>query len=316
MATWAIGEVTVTRIEEQLGPAGRKSDQYLAGFERETLVRHLHWLTPHHYSPEDDRLITSIHSWLIRTKHHTILLDCCGGNHKNRPGFPRFHERDMPFLQQLRSAGAEPEDIDIVLCTHLHSDHVGWNTMLKDGRWVPTFSNAKYLFSRVENEVGDPRCNPAAEADLQRSFAYRDSVLPVIEAGQAVLVDGGHTVDDGLTIVPAPGHTLGHIAMWLTNSSQRALFSGDVLHHALQVYAPHWNSAFCELPDIARKTRLQVLEQCVEHRATLFPGHFGFPHAARILRAGDGFAAEFIGAEDQESLGARQRGGMNIVARG
>src|SRR5262245_12526418 len=174
------------------------------------LAQHLDWLVPHHYSPGHDRLITSIHSWLIRTDRHTILLDSCAGNHKDRPGFSRFHQLDTPFLQRLRAAGVPPEEIDIVLCTHLHADHVGWNTMLVDGRWVPTFPNAKYLFSRTENEIGDPARNPAADIDLQRGDAYRDSVLPVIEAGQAVLVDGDHAIEDGLTIVPAPGHARPH----------------------------------------------------------------------------------------------------------
>jgi glyoxylase-like metal-dependent hydrolase (beta-lactamase superfamily II) len=176
VATWAIGDVTVTRIEEQLGFASRPPEQYLDGFEREMLARHLHWLVHHHYSPEHDRLISSIHSWLIRTRRHTILLDCCAGNHKERPGFSRFHQLDTPFLQRLGAAGVRPEDIDVVLCTHLHADHVGWNTMLVDGRWVPTFPNAKYLFSRIENEVGDPRRNPAADADQQRRRLSRQRV--------------------------------------------------------------------------------------------------------------------------------------------
>jgi hypothetical protein len=119
---WNIGNVMVTRIEEQLGFASRPPDQYLDGFERETLARHLHWLVPHHYSPEHDRLITSIHSWLIRTPHHTILLDSCAGNHKNRPGFPRFHRLDTPYSDRLRLAGVAPEQIDIVLCTNLDAD--------------------------------------------------------------------------------------------------------------------------------------------------------------------------------------------------
>ena len=205
MATWTIGAVNVTRVEEQTGFASFPQEQYLAGFERELLHRHLPWLVPHHYSPEHDRLVTSVHSWLIRTDRHTILLDCCGGNHKERPGLARFHQRDTPYLARLREAGAAPEDIDIVLCTHLHADHVGWNTMLRDGRWVPTFPNAKYLFSRAENEYGDPRRNPAADADPQRGRAYRDSVLPVIEAGQALLLDGTHAIDDAMLVEPAPG---------------------------------------------------------------------------------------------------------------
>jgi glyoxylase-like metal-dependent hydrolase (beta-lactamase superfamily II) len=297
VATWTIGNVTVTRVEEQLGFASLPPQQFFDGFERETLVRHLDWLVPHHYSPEHDRLVTSIHSWLIRTGRHTVLLDSCAGNHKDRPGFPRFHQLDVPFLRRLRAAGVEPEEIDIVLCTHLHADHVGWNTMLVDGRWVPTFPNARYLFSRLENESGDPGRNPAAGANLLRRDAYRDSVLPVIEAGRAVLVDGEHAIDDDLTIVPAPGHTPGHVALWLGNAAGSAVFCGDVLHHALQIHAPHWNSTFCELPEVARRTRRRLMEQCTERRAALFPGHLGAPHVVRIVAAGAELAPQFVEAD-------------------
>jgi len=132
VATWTIGAVNVTRVEEQIGFASFPPEQYLAGFERELLQRHLPWLVPHHYSPEHDRLVTSVHSWLIRTDRHTILLDSCGGNHKERPGLARFHQRDTPYLARLREAGAAPEDIDIVLCTHLHADHVTGLGALRD----------------------------------------------------------------------------------------------------------------------------------------------------------------------------------------
>jgi glyoxylase-like metal-dependent hydrolase (beta-lactamase superfamily II) len=297
VATWTFGDATVTRLEEQVGYASLPPEKFLDGFDRELLARHLDWLVPHHYSPADDRLITSIHSWLIRTGRHTILLDSCAGNHKNRPGFARFHQLDIPFLQRLRAAGVQPEEIDIVLCTHLHADHVGWNTRLVDGRWVPTVPNAKYLFSRIENEFGDPRRNPHADRDPLRGVAYRDSVLPVIEAGQVVLIDGDHAIDDSLTIVAAPGHTPGHVALWLANAAGRALFCGDAIHHALQVHAPHWNSGFCELPDVARATRRRILQQCIEHRAPLFPGHFGAPHVARVVAAGRGFAPQFVAAD-------------------
>ena len=224
MATWTIGAVNVTRVEEQIGFASFPPEQYLDGFERNLLEQHLPWLLPHHYSPEHDRLVTSVHSWLIRTGRHTILLDCCGGNHKERPGLARFHQRDTPYLARLREAGAAPEDIDIVLCTHLHADHVGWNTMLRDGRWVPTFPNAKYLFSRAENAYGDPRRNPVADADPQRGRAYRDSVLPVIEAGQAVLLDGMHAIDDAMLVEPAPGHTPGHVILKLVDAGRARAF--------------------------------------------------------------------------------------------
>jgi glyoxylase-like metal-dependent hydrolase (beta-lactamase superfamily II) len=294
VAVWNIGTVRVARVEEQVGFASVPPEQYLAGLERDMLARHRSWLVPHHYSPEHDRLITSVHSWLIRTPRHTVLLDCCGGNHKERPGWPRFHRLDTPFLERLRRAGARPEDIDIVLCTHLHGDHVGWNTMLRDGRWVPTFPNAKYLFSRIENEHGDPRRNPAADANPQRGAAYRDSVLPVIESGQAVLLDGEHAIDDALLIEPAPGHTPGHVVLRLSDRGEHALFCGDAVHHPLQVYAPHWNSGFCELPTQARATRRRLLEHCAEQGALLFPVHFGTPHVAAITRAGEAFSLRFV----------------------
>jgi glyoxylase-like metal-dependent hydrolase (beta-lactamase superfamily II) len=294
VTTWTIGAASITRVEEQTGFASVPPEQYLAGLDRTVLEQHLGWLVPHHYAPAPDRLITSVHSWLIRTKHHTVLVDSCAGNYKDRPGFARFHQLDTPFLARLREAGATQEAIDIVLCTHLHSDHVGWNTVRRDGSWVPTFPRAKYLFSRAENEYGDPRRNPRADADPQRSNAYRDSVLPVIESGQAQLIDGGHTIDDALVIEPAPGHTIGHVVLKLAQAGQHALFCGDVLHHPLQVYAPHWNSGFCELPEQARTTRHRVLEYCAEDRALLFPAHFGAPHVATITREGEAFVPKFV----------------------
>jgi glyoxylase-like metal-dependent hydrolase (beta-lactamase superfamily II) len=296
---WTIGTVRVTRVEEQLGFASVPPEKFFVGFEREVLERHLAWLVPDHYSPEHNRLISSVHSWLIRTPRHTILLDCCAGNHKERPGFARFHRLDTPYLARLRAAGVEPEEIDIVLCTHLHSDHVGWNTMLRDGRWVPTFPNARYLFSRTENDYGDPRRNPAAAADPQRSNAYRDSVLPVIETGQAVLLDGAHAIDDTMLVEPAPGHTVGHVVLKLVDHGERALFSGDAIHHALQVYVPNWNSCFCEIPDEARATRHRLLGDCAEHGALLFPIHFGAPHVAAIAREGDAFKLRFVAGKSR-----------------
>src|SRR5262245_45236831 len=118
MTTWAVGSITVTRVEEQLGFAHMQPEQYFSGFERAVLERHLGWLAPNHYDPQYDRLVTSIHSWLIRAGDLTILLDSCSGNHKDRPFSPRFHQLNIPFLERLRAAGAEPEEIDVVLCTH------------------------------------------------------------------------------------------------------------------------------------------------------------------------------------------------------
>ncbi len=285
--TWRVGSATVTRVEEQLGPASFPPEQYFSGFEPELLQRHLGWLVPHHYRPETRQIVTSVHAWLIRTPRHVVLLDCCAGNHKERPWLPRFHRLQTPFLQRLAAAGVAPEQVDFVLCTHLHADHIGWNTCLRDGRWVPTFPNARYLFGRREFEQNDPQRHPeGADADARR-IAWADSVLPVLEGGQALLVDPPHAIDDLLTVEAAPGHTPGHVLLKLKAPGGGAVFCGDALHHPLQVVAPHWNSRFCECADEARATRLRLLEDCAAEGTLLLPTHFGAPHAARVARPGE-----------------------------
>ena len=295
MNTWTVGSVSITRIEEQLGPGGRPVNQFLVGFEREVFNRHLDWMVPNHYAPELDRLISSMHSWLIRTERQVILVDSCCGNHKERAWMPRFHQLNTRYLENLHAAGVAPEQVDIVLCTHLHTDHVGWNTRLESGRWVPTFPNARHLFSDRE----DRRWNPARNPDLEpiRKAVYEDSVLPVVAAGLSTLVDGEYAIDDRLLIEPAPGHTPGHVVLKLADGGRRGLFCGDVLHHAIQVYQPNWNSAFCEDPAEARRTRRRVLEYCADQDALLFPTHFGAPFVAAIRRAGEAFVPHFVGAD-------------------
>jgi glyoxylase-like metal-dependent hydrolase (beta-lactamase superfamily II) len=213
--------------------------------------------------------------------------------YKDRPWTRRFHQLETPYLQRLRAAGAAPEDIDMVLCTHLHADHVGWNTMLRDGRWVPTFPNAKYLFSRTDDAYWDVRKNPAM-ADDPRHMAYEDSVLPVVQSGQAVLVDDGYNITSKLSVEAAPGHSPGHVLFNLADEGRRAVFCGDVIHHALQVYAPHWTHMADERPAEGAVSRRRMLESCAEHDALLFPIHFGAPHVARISHGAQGFSAEFV----------------------
>lgn len=297
MQQWTIGNTTVTRIEEQLGPGSFPPAQYFTGFDREVLNQNLDWLVPHHYIPSQDALITSVHSWLIQTPQHTILLDSCSGNHKDRHWWPRFHQLNTPFLARLAEAGVQATDINMVLCTHLHADHIGWNTSLQNGRWVPTFPNAKYLFSRIENDHWDPLKNPTLAADPARRIAYVDSVLPVIHAGQAQLVEGVHAIDDSLLLEPAPGHTPGHILLKLLDSKGGGVFCGDVIHHPLQIYAPQWNTQFCQDSDQARTTRQRMLCYCAETGAKLFPTHFGAPHVAKIKDKAGQFSAIFVPAQ-------------------
>jgi glyoxylase-like metal-dependent hydrolase (beta-lactamase superfamily II) len=290
LATWTIGEITATRIEESVGPTSVGPRQFLTNFDAEVFQSHFEWMVPNHYDPVEDRLVTSIHSWLIRTPRHIILLDTCSGNHKIRPWSKRMSNLDTPYLERLADAGVRPENVDIVLCTHLHTDHCGWNTQRKDGRWAPTFPNAKYLFSRKENDRWS--------IDNERAALYQDSVLPVIESKQAVLLDDApHQIDDTLLVEPAPGHTPGHILLKAGKDENQGVFCGDAIHHPVQVYEPSWNTKFCEDPAQAQLTRRSMLEFCAEETAPLFPIHFAKPYVTAILRRGDRFLPAFMPAD-------------------
>ena len=294
MTTRKIGDTTVTRVHEQMG-AGFPAQHLLPDWDPAILDEHAGWLSPNYYEAATGKFISSIHSWVIRTRHHIILVDTCCGNGKDRPGFDRFHMLNTPYLDRLRAAGVQPEQVDFVLCTHLHVDHVGWNTKLLDGRWVPTFPNAKYVFSRVEREHWDPARNPAL-APAQGAI-FRDSVLPVIESGQAMEIDMTDQLGDGLLIEPAPGHAPGHVVLRLQSAGEEGIFIGDVMHHPIQVYRPEWSSRFCADPRQAEASRRRVLDLCCETGAHVFPAHFGVPHIGRVCRAGIGYRFEFDHAE-------------------
>ena len=288
MSSWKLGDITATRVAEDLGLSSCAPEEFFVGIDTAIFARHHGWMVPVHYRPGENRLVSSIHSWLIRTGTHTILLDSCSGNGKNRPWNARFHQLNTPYLERLAAAGARPEDVDIVLCTHLHSDHCGWNTRKENGRWVPTFPNAKYLFSRREKERWDPAHGS------ERAELYNDSVLPVIESRQAVLLEGEHQIDEHLRVEPAPGHTPGHVLLKAKVGDDCAVFCGDVIHHPVQIFQPGWNTRFCEHPEQARATRRELLEYCVEHRALLFPAHFAPPHVVAVCEHHGGFAPAFI----------------------
>ncbi len=224
-----IGAVRVTRVEEMCGPIVSPRD-WFSDFDEEELARHLTWLAPRYYEVASQRMISSIHSWILRTPRRVILIDTCTGNHKVRPGWDAFHMLNTPYLERLQAAGVAPEDVDVVLCTHLHVDHVGWNTRLDGGRWVPTFPNAQYLMSRADHDYFASTARDAETPELVRN-TYNDSVLPVVEQKLAVMVEGTEELADGLRLVPAPGHTPGQVRLDLSSAGQRAVFCGDVLHH-------------------------------------------------------------------------------------
>ena len=286
MTTFLIGDIEATRVEDFVDP-GVPIKFLLPDLPDDAIARNADWLAPLFLNVADATVDIHIQSWLLRTKHHTILVDACVGNHKTRH-FPPFNMRNSPYLANLAAAGAGPEDVDFVFCTHLHSDHVGWNTRLDNGRWVPTFPNARYLFSRADYEGLDPRGKPPNPEDSANE-AFLDSVLPVVEAGQADIVEGGHVIADGLTIGAAPGHSPGHSMLRVESAGDSGLFIGDAMHHPMQIAEPQVNSFACVDPAAARDTRRRILEECCDCNRLLVPGHFAAPHMGRVSRAATGF---------------------------
>lgn len=291
MTTAQIGAARITRIEESYEP-NFEARTFFPDWRDEIVAEHLHWMVPDHFEPATGWIKLSVHSWLIEIGGRTILIDTCIGNHKPRPARPKWHQLNTPYLDRLKAAGVRPEQIDMVMCTHLHVDHVGWNTRLDNGRWVPTFPNARYVFSKADYDHfraidSDPQTGPASHG------SFRDSVLPVVEAGLAQMVEGAQAIEEFLAVEPAPGHTPGHVVIKLASQSRQAFFCGDAIHHALQVYHPAWNSFACLDQEAARRTRRKLLEDCAGSGALLMPQHFGAPHLCHVEANGDGFRPRF-----------------------
>jgi glyoxylase-like metal-dependent hydrolase (beta-lactamase superfamily II) len=245
------------------------------------------WLKPKAMDPETGAVLFTIQSYVVRTSHHTILIDTCVGNHKERPNRPFWHQKtDDAYLSALASRGLGPEDIDYVMCTHLHSDHVGWNTRLVDGRWVPTFSNARYVFSGKELEAWEQGHEKFTRHPLE------DSVLPVIAAGRAELVTNDFALDDEVWLEPSPGHTPDHVSIRLASKGHNAVMSGDLMHSPVQCLHPEWTA----WPDWdaaqAKVTRRAFLERYADTDTLVCTAHFPLPSAGRILAERDAFRFE------------------------
>ncbi len=305
--TYRIGDVTVTRIDELTLDGSSQAALYL-GSDPAALERHRDRFGPGSIQAGTGNLIQSIHSWLLRTPRHTILVDTATGNDKHRPDAPMLDQLHEPYLARLAAAGVRPEAVDYVLLTHLHADHVGWNTRRVDGRWVPTFRNARHVFSNIEqayNEALADGRTPDAEARPGPALGrmvrtpspgvYDDSVRPVIEAGLADLIPiDGQEFLDGLSFLRTPGHSIDHASIRLVSQGQEALFVGDVMHHPLQVYEPDLTSRYCEFPQAGLGSRLWALEQAADRAATVFTSHFAETSAGRVTRAGGRFAWHFV----------------------
>jgi glyoxylase-like metal-dependent hydrolase (beta-lactamase superfamily II) len=285
-----VGAAVIHRIEEWSGSFMTPQTLFV-GYSDEGYAQAKPLVAGTYLQGDTDTIVARLQSWVVEIEGSRILIDTGAGNDKERPGIPLFGNLKTPFLKRLSAAGFEPPDIDLVICTHLHVDHVGWNTRLDAGSWVPTFPKARYVFPKPDAEFWDPRNlarYPNKIGEAVNAGFFDDSVRPILDLGLAQLVDGSVEVAAGVRLDPAPGHTPGSQTITVTSRGESALFVGDVLHHPLQIMNPGWNSIFCEDAALARESRLRVLHRSVDEEAILVPAHFAGEHMVRVVNTPGG----------------------------
>ena len=287
-----IGDARITGVIEYSGPTHPPDFLYPAidKAERDAVLKaNASWLAPNHYVPHVDRLIVTIQLWVVRAGGNVIVVDTGVGNRKPRPAerMDRLNTLVMPWLEAI---GAGPEQVTHVVTTHMHTDHVGWNTVERDGQWVPTFPKARYLFPKDEFDYWKAQYDKGDKGVNGGSFV--DSVLPVIDAGVADFIDGAKEVAGCLAPEPVPGHAPGMLSFRLRSRGEEGLFCADILHNAIQIVRPDWNDRYCLWPDKALESRAAALKRACERGALLMPMHLGAPYCGYIRRQGEGYAFE------------------------
>jgi glyoxylase-like metal-dependent hydrolase (beta-lactamase superfamily II) len=279
-SSWTIGAVKITKFVE-LEITGHT--RFILPQATPEAVREISWLTPH-FADGEGQLKMSIHSLVVETPTRRIIVDTGLGNDKQNRIAPGWNGLNGPFLEDLAAAGYPHQSIDTVLCTHLHVDHVGWNTRLVDGRWAPTFANARYLFGRTEFEFWrDQHDNPPAAA------VFADSVQPVADAGLVDLIESDAQVCEEISLVPTPGHSPGHMSVMISSRGEQALLLGDVIHHQCQMVHLDWCSTVDYDPRQAMRTRRDLFGRLAGTSVLVIGGHFTGPGAGCVALDEDAF---------------------------
>jgi len=279
MNRWKIGEVSITRVIESEAPWD--GTLLLPEATAANVRKERDWLHPT-FTDDAGLLRMSIHAFVIESRGKRIVVDTCIGNDKERP-IPEWNRQQWPFLANLERAGYPRESVDLVLCTHLHVDHVGWNTMLRGGKWVPTFPNATYLIGGTEWDYFSTAEEPFLKGPVD------DSVRPVVAAGMSQLVDDAHRITDEVWLESTPGHTPGHFSVRISSRGEEAVITGDLMHHPILCRYPEWDNKFDYDGPRAKKTRRAFCERYADSGVLVLGTHFATPSAGRIRKQDDAY---------------------------
>ncbi|MFF2729716.1 MBL fold metallo-hydrolase [Streptomyces sp. NPDC058008] len=281
--TWTVGDHTVRRIDEIALPT--RTGPWLLPGATGDIVSATPWLSPD-FADEQGMLRLASHSFAVEVNGMRVLVDTGIGNGKQRTN-PAWHNLDSDYTTRLRTAGFAPESVDLVILTHLHTDHVGWNTRAEGDDWAPTFPNARYVTARAEWDYW-----AGVEMDEARHQMFRDSVHPIRDTGLFDLVDvadEGTDIAPGLRLLPTPGHTPGQTAVQLSSRGENALVTGDSIHHPVQMSHPGICSCVDISPELAARTRRRLLDSLAGTSTLLLGSHFPPPTAGHVHRDGNAY---------------------------
>jgi len=284
-----LGDVTISAILEHQ-KLGLSPDKLFLDCDLEVARGHYAEMEPFLYDAESDRIVLAFQSFLVRTPKSIIMVDTCNGPDKFQSA---ISWDTKPWLDRLHELGLTFEDIDFVLCTHLHIDHTGWNTRLENGKWVPTFPNATYLFERGEYAYWQNAAEKGLPS-IHRDGVWQTNCLPIAEAGLAKFVEGNFDVDDYVSLMPTPGHSPGHYCVRIRSGGLEAIALGDLAHHVLQCREPDWSTPFCWDPGMAARSRRALLHEAAGNGTLLLPTHFPAPTAGRVTADGARFRYHFL----------------------
>jgi glyoxylase-like metal-dependent hydrolase (beta-lactamase superfamily II) len=284
MLQWRIGDVTIKRIVEMEMPVAYHPKYAFLPPATPEALKQTAWLYPH-FVTEEGALRLSIHALLVEAPGQRLVVDTCIGNDKPR-NLNRNQPLSTPFLQHMADAGWSRDSVNTVVCTHLHVDHVGWNTMKEGDKWVPTFPRARYLIGKTEFE------HWSKEGDEEQQAILSDSVKPIFDAGLAQTVEMTHRISPEIRLMPTTGHTPGHVSVVIESKGETAIITGDMMHHPCQIAHPEWSSNFDSDKEAAAVTRRAMLKDWADKPVLVIGTHFAAPTAGRVVKDGDSFRFE------------------------